>query len=103
MAIIHRRTFYAKVGGAGPLVEHLREFGKLAAQYGLELDQRILTDFQSGRTDRVVWEWEVESMTELDMEALVAGNQAAADAFSKWERTMNGMIEYAEVENWKVE
>ncbi len=102
MAIIHRRTFYAKVGGAGPLVAHLREFDKLAAQHGVGLEQRILTDHQSGRTDRVVWEWEIESMAELDMEAL-AGNQAAADAFSKWERTMNGMIEYAEVENWKVE
>ena len=102
MAIIHRRTFYAKVGGAGPLVEHLREFGKLAAQYGLELDQRILTDFQSGRTDRVVWEWKIESMAELDLEAF-QGNQAAGEAFSKWERTMNGMIEYAEVENWQVQ
>ena len=102
MAIINRRTFYAKVGQAGPLVAHLREFGKITAQHGMALKQRILTDHQSGRTDRVVWEWEVESMAELDMEALVAGNQAAADAFSKWERTMNGMIDYAEVENWKV-
>ncbi len=101
MAIINRRTFYAKVGQAGPLVAQLREFGKLAAQHGMDLQQRILTDHQSGRTDRVVWEWEIEAMAELDMEAL-QGNQAAADAFSKWERTMNGMIEYAEVENWKV-
>ena len=102
MAIIHRRTFYAKVGQAGPLVAHLRQFGKLAAQHGMPLEDRILTDHQSGRTDRVVWEWEVESMAELDMEAF-AVNQAAADAISKWERTMNEMIEFAEVENWKVE
>ncbi len=102
MAIIHRRTFYAKVGQAGPLVAHLREFGKIAAQLGVAPKERLLTDHGSGRTDRVIWEWEIESMAELDMEAL-AGNQAAADAFSKWERTMNGMIEYAEVENWKVE
>ena len=102
MAIIQRRTFYAKVGQAGPLVAQLREFGKLAAQYSVGLKDRILTDHQSGRTDRVVWEWEIESMAELDMDAL-QGNQAAADAFTKWERTMNGMIEYAEVENWKVE
>ncbi len=101
MAIIHRRTFYAKVGQAGPLVAQLREFGTIAAQYGMALEQRILTDHQSGRTDRVVWEWEIESTAALDMEA-IQGNQAAADAFSKWERTMNGMIEYAEVENWKV-
>ena len=102
MAIIHRRTFQAKVGGAGPLVAHLREFGKIAAQYGVSPNERILTDHQSGRTDRVVWEWEIESMAALDM-AELEGNQAAADALSKWERTMNGMIEYAEVENWKVE
>ncbi len=102
MAIIHKRTFYAKVGQAGPLVAQLREFGKLATQYGVGLKDRILTDHQSGRTDRVVWEWEIESTTELEM-AAIEGNQAAADAFTKWERTMNGMIEYAEVENWKVE
>ena len=102
MAIIHRRTFYAKVGQAGPLVAHLREFGKLAAQHGMPVKERILTDHQSGRTDRVVWEWEVESTAELEMEAL-AGNEAAAAAFSTWERTMNQMIEFAEVENWHVE
>ena len=102
MAIIHRRTFYAKVGQAGPLVAHLREFGKLASQHGMPIEDRILTDHQSGRTDRVVWEWAIESTTELDMEAL-QGNQAAAEAFTKWERTMNEMIDYAEVENWKVE
>ncbi len=102
MAIINRRTFYAKVGQAGPLVAHLREFGTIAAQHGVTLKQRLLTDNGTGRTDRVVWEWEVGSIGELDMEAL-QGNQAAMDALSKWERTMNGMIEYAEVENWKVE
>ena len=102
MAIIHRRTFYAKVGQAGPLVAHLREFGKIAAQHGVAPKERFLTDHGSGRTDRVVWEWEIESIAELDMGAL-QGNQAAMDAFSKWERTMNGMIDYAEVENWKVE
>ena len=102
MAIIHRRTFYAKVGQAGPLVAQLREFGTIAAQYGMALEQRILTDHQSGRTDRVVWEWEVESMAGLEMEAL-QGNQAAAAAFSTWEHAMNQMIEYAEVENWTVQ
>ncbi len=102
MAIIHRRTFYAKVGQAGPLVAQLREFGKIAAQHGVAPKERFLTDHGSGRTDRVVWEWEIESIAELDMVAL-QGNQAAMDAFTKWERTMNGMIEYAEVENWKVE
>ena len=102
MAIIHRRTFYAKVGQAGPILAHLREFGKIAAQHGMAIKERFLTDHQSGRTDRVVWEWEIESTAALDMEAF-AGNQAAADALSKWELTMNGMIEYAEVENWKVE
>ena len=101
MAIIHRRTFYAKVGKAAPLVAHLREFGKLAAQHGMPIKERILTDHQSGRTDRVVWEWEVEALADLDMDAL-QGNQAAADAFTKWERAMNEMIEYAEVENWTV-
>ena len=51
MTIVNRRVFYGKPGLAGPLVEHIREFGKLSAQHGMSLKERLLTDYASGRTD----------------------------------------------------
>ena len=102
MAIINRRIFYAKVGQSGPLVDHLREFGKMAAQYGATVKERLLTDYQSGRTDRVVWEWEVADLNELTSDVEIMGKPGAAEAFTQWERKMNDMILYAEVENWEV-
>ncbi len=97
MALVHRRIFHAKVGMAGPLVEHILEFGKLAATQGIELDQRILTDYMSGRTDRVVWEWSFDDFAHLETTMAMAGSD---DEISAWERTMNTMIDYAEAENW---
>ena len=102
MTIIRRRVFYAKVGMAGPLVEHVREYGKLAAQHGRARKERILTDYQSGRTDRVVWEEEREDGGERP-----SRNRSEDDAFrtaaTSWEHKMNEMIHYAEVENWTVQ
>ena len=103
MAIVHRRVFYAKVGMAGPLVEHLREFGKLMAKHGSSPKDRVLTDYMSGRTDRVVWEWEMSDLAEFAAVEAVMGSDAARDAFTQWERKMNDMIHYAEVENWALQ
>ncbi len=103
MTLINRRVFYAKVGMAGPLVDHVREFGKLAAQYGAPLKDRILSDYQSGRTDRVVWELEVEDLSEITAEMEMMEKPGAVEAFTAWERKMNDMISYAEVENWLVQ
>ena len=102
MALINRRVFYAKAGQSGPLVEHIREFGKMATQYGATLKERVLTDYQSGRTDRVVWELEVADLGELTDDLGVMAKPGAAEAFTKWERKMNDMITHAEVENWEV-
>ncbi len=102
MTIIQRRVFYAKVGMAGPLVEHLREYGKLAAEHRTPRKERILTDYQSGRTDRVVWEREMEDPGERPSRSR-SGDDAFRTAATSWERKMNEMIDYAEVENWTVQ
>ena len=101
MAFVQRRSFYAKIGMAGPLVEHIREFSRIAAGAGATLKERVLTDYMSGRTDRVVWEWEFEDWAEF--EAIMASAGDAAEAFAAWERRMNEMVEYAEVENWSIQ
>ena len=103
MALVHRRVFYAKVGMSGPLVEQLREFGKIAAGQGEGLNERILTDYLSGRTDRVVWEWEFEDWAQFDRAMQMEGSDETRAAFQAWERKMNEMIDHAEVENWTVQ
>ena len=99
MAIIHRRTFYAKVGKASALVEKLREF---SGAIGLATGSRILTDYQSGRTDRVVWEWEIESIGALEATMSSISDPAALAAFTTWERQINELVDYAEVEHWAI-
>ena len=89
---------------AGQLVEHLSAGAKLFAEHGQTVKARVLTDYMTGRTDRVVWEWEVGSLGELEsgMGQLMS-TEASRAAFSQWERTMSEMIESAEAENWQVQ
>ncbi len=66
MAIIERRTFYGHVGAAGELVEILGAFFAAIAKSGVNYPVRILSDHQSGRTDRVVYEMEVPSIASVE-------------------------------------
>ena len=103
MSIVQRRVFYAKIGNADQLVEHLREAETNLRQYGVEFNTRILTDYMSGRTDRVVAEWEVDYPGELEkgMEQAMSNPDALA-YFNPWMEKLNGLIHYAEVEHWSV-
>ena len=49
MAIVHRRTFFAKVGQSGPLVEDFQEAEVQMKFHGIEWEIRIYTDYHSGR------------------------------------------------------
>lgn len=66
MAIIHRRIFFGKVGSADRLVQHMKDGDRILAKYGGEFKSRVLTDHMTGRSDRVVVEWEIESIAEMD-------------------------------------
>ena len=74
MGIVHRRVFIGKVGKAEEIVTVLQEGDKLLQQYGGDFKSRILTDYMSGRTDRVVAEWEVNDLNAIDsaMERVVS-------------------------------
>jgi len=64
LAIIERRVFHGKVNSADQLVKLMKEGSKIMEAAGVEPSKtRILTDYLSGRTDRVVWEIEVASLT----------------------------------------
>ena len=54
MTVAQRRVFYGKVGMADQLIEQLREENLMIRQSGVAIKPRILSDFLSGRTDRVV-------------------------------------------------
>ncbi len=103
MTVIHRRVFYAKVGAAGELVQHLREGEKVLRRYGLEFKTRLLTDHLSGRSDRVVAEWEGESIGDVDagMARALASPEAQAE-MGPWLEKLNSPIHYSEAENWAV-
>lgn len=105
MTIVHRRIFYGKVGTANEIVKLLKEFEAMAKPTGLApKTTRILTDHQSGRTDRVAWAWEIESIDGMTAKL----DRAMADPkqgtqFDAWFRKLGALINYAEVENWKLE
>ena len=103
MAIVQRRIFQAKVGTADQLVNHLQEGEKVLRQHRVDFKSRILTDYMSGRTDRVVAEWEVNTLGEIDasMDQAMADPQART-YFTTWIQQLNELIHYAEVENWAV-
>ena len=103
MAIIHRRIFYGKVGSADRLVQLMNEGNEGMARFGSSLKARVFTDAMTGRSDRVVVEWELENIGDMDSQmAVVMGNPDGAAFFSGWMEKLNGLIEYAEGEFWTV-
>ena len=75
MAVVHRRVFYGKVGVADQLVAHVKEgYEQLNKLAGVSYPVRVMTDFMSGRTDRVVVEVDAESL-----ESIVTAESKAVD------------------------
>ena len=103
MPFIHRRVFYGKAGAADQLVQHMQEANEAMAKFGSGMNTRILTDRMTGRSDRVVVEWEMESIGSLDdsMSDLM-GNSEAAAYFGPWMEKLNTLIHYAEGDIWLV-
>ncbi len=102
MAVVHRRTFYARVGQADAVVSHLRDGDKMFIKYGLK-PGRIMTDHISGRTDRVVWEVESASLGAMEKEMeQVMKKPGAAKAFGVWFGKLSELITHAEVDNFSV-
>lgn len=101
MTIIQRRVFYGKVGAADSLVEWAKEMYGLIAEQDASLVYRIMTDHQSGRTDRLVVDLEAESFAKLD--EMVERTMADLDVQPKFIAAfgkLSPLIEFAEVEQW---
>ena len=103
MAIIQRRVFYGKVGTAGSLVEWAKEMYGLIAEQDQSITIQIMTDHQSGRTDRMVVELEAESSAALD--AIIERTMSDLSLQPKFQAAFEklpGLIDHAEVEQWEL-
>ncbi|MBI3978286.1 MAG: hypothetical protein HY331_08885 [Chloroflexi bacterium] len=104
MAIIERRVFYAKAGAAEPLVAVLQEgMMKVFAERGYGAKVRVLTDYMSGRSDRVVQEVEVPSIGDIEavVGKLMADPKAGAELLALQKKIFE-LVEFSEVEHWAI-
>ena len=103
MTIVQRRVFYGKVGMGNQLIEHLQEGNMMARGAGMAIKPRILSDYLSGRSDRIVMEWEAESLQELEaVQTELGAYPEGPELFREWFAKLAEMIEYLEVETWTV-
>ena len=103
MAIVQRRVFYGKVGAADELVGWANEMYALIKTRNPGISYRVMSDHQSGRTDRVVAEIEVDSLSELDsMLSSLMEEENARAKFEEHFSKLGNLIEYAEVEQWTI-
>ncbi len=63
--VTQRRVFQAKPGQSGAVVAKMKEFQPILERQG-DPTPRIYTDLLSGNTDRVVWEFDIESLSALE-------------------------------------
>ena len=102
MAYVMRRIFYGKTGSGDELIKICTDSNFMVRGLGIAIKPRVLSDFFSGRTDRIVVEWEAESMSEL----IAIGDEAGVDAgfqeeFGRFFSRLSELIDYAEVETWQ--
>ncbi|KAA1283010.1 MAG: hypothetical protein EGP13_03835 [SAR202 cluster bacterium] len=103
MAILHTRIFQAKPGQAGPLVDHFKAGIEQMNTYGVDWETRICTDYYSGRSDRVLVEWVVEGLGDVDADvAKVMEIPEAAAFLGGWFEQLNNMITHSDADNWTI-
>ena len=101
--ITERRIFQAKTGEATAVVAKCKEAQPMLEKLGYGTG-RIYTDLYSGRTDRVVWEFDHENLGSLEnLESGLAKDSELVKAFISWFTGLKNLIEGAEVELWRKE
>jgi hypothetical protein len=98
--IVERRTFFCKVGKAGPATELAKEFLRVARDVGYTAGHaRLYTDLM-GKSDRVIWEGELETFVNpREAEKKFFGHPDAGRLFQQ----MSELIDGAEVEYFALE
>ena len=97
--IVQRRVFKAKIGQAPAVVSKIKEFIQVTREFNWG-PSRVYTDYLSGETDRVAWEFEVESLGKLEeLYQTYGGDQR----LQSWFESLMPLIEGAHVESWTLE
>lgn len=100
MAIIQRRVFYVKTGRANEIIATNQEFVSLVREAGISTPHRLLTDYMSGRSDRVISEIEVESVGQIEAAlGQMMGNPNLAQRLGELQRRIEDAVEYSEVDH----
>ena len=97
--ITERRVFQAKVGQAGAVVAKIKDAQHLFEPHGWP-KSTIYTDHQSGPTDRVVWNIEIESLGAMESLMNKLSDPSVQATFEKWFASLVPLIEGATVEHW---
>jgi hypothetical protein len=101
--ITQRRIFQANPGSGGKVVEKMKEFQAIFDRHGGPAT-RIYTDQLSGSTDRVVWEFDVDSLEQLETIFWAASQDPEyAKAYEDWFEGLKPLIQGATVELWNRE
>ncbi len=101
--ITQRRVFQAKPGAAAAVVTKMKEFQPILEKLGGP-KCRIYTDFYSGHTDRVVWEFDIDGPAKLEsLDRELSQNNEYRKAIESWFEGLKSLIEGATVEIWSRE
>ena len=101
--ITQRRVFQARPGASAGVVTKMKEFQTIFGQHGGP-SSRTYTDQLSGRTDRVVWEFDIENLAALENLFWAASQDANyVKAYEEWYQGLTPLIEGAVVELWNRE
>lgn len=101
--VTQRRIFQAHPGSGAAVVEKMKEYQTIFDQHGGP-SARIYTDQLSGETDRVVWEFDVDSLGELEKIFWAASqNPDYVKAYESWYEGLKPLIQVATVELWNRE
>jgi hypothetical protein len=104
MAIVVRRVFHGKPGSAEGLLRLIREGFELVEKRGFKpANVRLLTDYMSGRSDRVVEEMEFESLGQFEasLGKLVTDPGVLADLAALKGKVFE-LVDSTETELWSI-
>ena len=103
MAFVTRRIFYGKPGSADELIEICTDASFMVRGLGIAVKPKVLSDLNSGRTDRVVIEWELEDLSEtMAVEEERDDDTESQEEYEGWFDRLSQIIDYAEVEIWQI-
>ncbi|MBI2917028.1 MAG: hypothetical protein HYY01_03455 [Chloroflexi bacterium] len=103
MSFVMRRVMYGRPGTADQIVQVMKDSERFVRRYDAHARMRVLVDHMSGRSDRVVGEFEMDDIADFYafMAQVMSRPEAAAEYKALEERGFR-LIDYTEAEWWRV-